>query len=140
MAKTQPIDASSVIYRRKHSVEVPEPMIGWCIVQLIEVETEGGIYMPMPGSTGMEAVPEDQQKPICKARVVKTSPEYPVNATSLARTPFGPGDYVLTNVNPRAVVETRLEVMLPKDHMAIWIADLAAWRPCPMDQSRKAES
>ena len=140
MSKAQAIDAGSVIYRRKHAVEVPEPMIGWCIVELKDVEMAGGLFVPGANSTGMDVLPDENRAPLRKARVVKAAKQYPVNATTLADTPFGPGDYILTTQVAKAVGEPRYPVMLPENHLAVWIADVAVHLPCPMDQSRKGES
>jgi hypothetical protein len=123
-------------YRPKRHIPCPEPMPGWAIVKLEDVELQGRVLLPLPGATGMDTAPNSVCEGYKKARVVKRADEYPFNATEIRKTPFAQGDFVLFTSGARGVSEKQLEIMLPPAHMAVWIADLAGWTPCPMDESK----
>lgn len=122
-------------YRPKRHVPCPEPMPGWVIVKHEEVTLGGKILLPLPGASAMETQPESEGYK--RARVVKCSEEYPFNATEIRKTPFKPGDFVLFTNGAKGVKEKGLAIMLPDNHSAAWIADLAGWTPCPMGEEPK---
>ena len=126
-------------FRKKKTVPAPELMTGWCLLreELVDTRLESGLYMPSGGESAMAGTAEQQQEPIKRYRVVAVAKQYQINATTLADTPFGPGDIVAVVPTAKAIKERRLAVAIPEGCVVAWIADVGAWQPCPMDASRE---